>query len=109
MPKLTIAATIAIAAVAIALLLPHHVLNASARLSQMAGKALPIARAALCYGERWHVLGLVPSCWSPFPYGGPVYPAAIYDPRAAIYSCCDDRSGYFPDLQFAALHGALSR
>jgi hypothetical protein len=95
MPKLTIAVTIAIGIVAIALLFPNQVLNATVLsnhvgLGQMASKARPITKAArLCYGVRW--LGyryypslLHPDCWDTLPDGGPVYPAAAYDPDAAV-------------------------
>ena len=111
MPKLTIAVTTAIGIVAIALLFPNQVLNATVlsnhvSLGQMASKARPITKAALCYGVGWRgygyyysLLGLRPACWDTLPYGGPVYPVPAYDPSAAAYYYCDRPKGYFPDVQ----------
>lgn len=76
MPKLAIAVTAAIGVAAIALQFPVQVLNATASLSQMTGKALPIANAVLCQGMCWRgcgysllVLGFRRSCWDWLPYG----------------------------------------
>ena len=112
MRRLTIAAAAMIGVGAVTLLFPNQVLNATvllgnqASVRQLARKAQPITRAAVCYGVGWRgygyypsLLGLRPSCWDTLPNGGPVYPAPVHDPSAATYYYCDDPKGYFPDVQ----------